>query len=53
VQKSDTSFKRKKGRYFIFLFNYVLLMVLEVSKTGIFKIAAGGVFEKMAHSCIF
>jgi hypothetical protein len=47
VQKSDKSFKRKKGS---FLFNYGWSLV---SKTGIFKIAAGAVFEKSAHSGIF
>jgi hypothetical protein len=50
VQKSDTSFKRKKGRYFIFLFNYGWSLV---SETGIFKIAAGAVFNKSAHCGIF
>ncbi len=43
VQKSDKSFKRKKGPNFIFLFNYGWSLV---SKTGIFKIATGAVFNR-------
>jgi hypothetical protein len=41
---------RSPGPFLFLLFNYGWSLV---SETGIFKIAAGAVFEKMAHSGIF